>query len=126
MQWVNLYPLLARAAIFCESADKLFRQALTNELRRQGLVHMQVLPAYKRDGILDRIRLQNILINAGRLKIAAHMTEWFRALEDATWSSKEYEQGEWVRVDDGSYPVDCLDSMEYGVQPYKDRLLKAI
>ena len=30
----------------------------------------------------------------------------------------------WVRVDDGSYPVDCLDSTEYAIQPYKQELLE--
>ena len=30
-----------------------------------------------------------------------------------------YERGEWERLDDGSFPVDCLDSAEYGMYPYR-------
>jgi PBSX family phage terminase large subunit len=124
--WTEVYPLVAHAPVFTESADKLFRQALANELNRRKFFRNVVVPAYKKDGILDRIRLVNILINQGRFKVAAHMKSWFNALENAMWSDEEYEKGNWVRVDDGSYPVDCLDSMEYGVQPYKVQLLRGL
>lgn len=123
-EWSDIYPIITASPIFAESADKLFRQALNNELNRRKLYRMQVIPAYKKDGIVDRIRLTNILINQGRYKVASHMKSWFNALENATWDDEEYEKGEWVRVDDGSYPVDCLDSSEYGVHPYKQQLLK--
>lgn len=39
-------------------------------------------------------------------------------------SEKEKARGEWVRTDDGSYPVDCLDSLEYAIQPYKGKLIR--
>jgi len=121
--WVETYPMVEAAPVFAESADKLFRQALVNELKKQGFRN-QVIPAYKKEGIVDRIRLTNILINQDRYKIASHMKSWFNAVENAMWSDAEYEKGNWVRVDDGSYPVDCLDSSEYAVQPYKALLLK--
>lgn len=103
--------------IFCESADKLFRQALSNELQRRG-IYITVNPSYKQEGIVARIRLECILMNQGRLKIMNHMKPWIEAYENAVWDADEKAKGEWVRVDDGSYPVDCLDSGEYGVQPY--------
>jgi len=121
--WVDTYPMVEAAPVFTESADKLFRQALANELKKQGFRN-QVIPAYKKEGIVDRIRLTNILINQDRYKIAHHMKSWFNAVENAMWSDDEYEKGNWVRIDDGSYPVDCLDSSEYAVQPYKALLLK--
>jgi PBSX family phage terminase large subunit len=122
VEWSEMYPaFLSCAHIFAESADKLFRQALANELRRRG-IHIQVVPAYKKEGIVDRIRLTNILINQGRYKVAKHMKPWIEALENATWDEEERQEGEWVRTDDGSYPVDCLDSSEYAVQPFKRRL----
>lgn len=122
VEWVDVYPsFLFSAHIFCESADKLFRQALANELSRRG-IHIQVIPSYKKDGILDRIRLMNILINQGRYKVMRHMIQWIEALENATWDQKEKDKGNWVRTDDGSYPVDCLDSAEYSIQPFKKRL----
>ncbi|SFE11272.1 phage terminase, large subunit, PBSX family [Paenibacillus algorifonticola] len=122
VEWSETYPaFLSCAHIFAESADKLFRQALANELRRRG-IHIPVVPSYKKDGIVDRIRLTNILINQGRYKVMAHLKQWRDALENATWDEKERVAGEWVRTDDGSYPVDCLDSSEYAVQPFKRRL----
>ena len=42
----------------------------------------------------------------------------------AVWSDKEYEKGDWVRVDDGSYPVDCLDSAEYSMYNFKRFLIR--
>jgi PBSX family phage terminase large subunit len=124
--WIEQYPMVATATIFAESADKLFRQALINELRRRGLHRIQVLPAYKKEGIVDRIRLNNILINQERFHIASHMKSWFNAYENAVWDDEEYEDGNWVRVDDGSYPVDCLDSTEYAIHPFKKELLKTL
>jgi PBSX family phage terminase large subunit len=121
-EWSQTYPaFFASAHIFAEEADKLFRQALVNELRRRGF-HIPVTPSYKKDGIVDRIRLTNILINQGRYKVMHHLRPWIEALENAVWDEEERAEGEWVRVDDGSYPVDCLDSSEYAVQPFKRRL----
>lgn len=121
-EWSKTYPsFFASAHIFAESADKLFRQALANELRRRG-IHIPVVAAYKKEGIIDRIRLTNVLINQGRYKVMQHLKPWIEALENATWDEKKRTEGEWVRTDDGSYPVDCLDSSEYAVQPFKARL----
>ena len=41
-----------------------------------------------------------------------------------SWDEEEYLEKDWVRVDDGSYPVDCLDSDEYSIQPFKPMLIK--
>ncbi|MEK3771106.1 phage terminase large subunit [Paenibacillus sp. FSL R5-0887] len=121
-EWGNMYPaFFACAHIFAESADKLFRQALLNELQRRK-IFITVTPSYKKEGIVDRIRLTSILINQGRYKVMSHLKEWQEALENATWDEKKRIEGEWVRTDDGSYPVDCLDSSEYSVQPFKKRL----
>lgn len=121
-EWSETYKgVFMGAHVFCESADKLFRQALANELRRQGF-NLPVAPSYKKDGIVDRIRLTNILINQGRYKIMQHLKPWIEAIENATWDEDERQKGEWVRTDDGSYPVDCLDSSEYGTHPFKKRL----
>ncbi|MEK4512872.1 phage terminase large subunit [Paenibacillus sp. FSL K6-2524] len=122
VEWGRTYPaFFACAHIFCESADKLFRQALSNELKRNG-IYISVVPSYKKEGIVDRIRLTEILINQGRYKIIHHLKPWIEAIENATWDDKKKQEGEWVRTDDGSYPVDCLDSSEYAVQPFKPRL----
>lgn len=122
--WTLAYPALARSVVFAESSDKLFRQALRNALDKKALKGMAVTPSYKADGILDRINTMQILINQGRKKIASHLLPWFEAYEMAVWDSDKYAEKEWVRVDDGSYPVDCLDSDEYSIQPFKPRLIK--
>jgi PBSX family phage terminase large subunit len=122
--WTLVYPQIANSTIFAESADKLFRQALRTALDKSGFYGIKIVPSYKKDGIVDRINLQNILINQGRKKIANHLSKWFEAYENALWDSDEYADKEWVRVDDGSYPVDCLDSDEYSIQPFKQHLLR--
>lgn len=121
--WTLVYPKLARSVVFAESSDKLFRQALRNALDNKSLKSMAVTPSYKADGILDRINTMQILINQGRKKIANHLLPWFEAYEMAVWDSDKYAEKEWVRVDDGSYPVDCLDSDEYAIQPYKPKMI---
>lgn len=119
--WIERFPLPGMT-IFAESADKLFRIALKRELARRGLA-LKVVPAYKKDGILDRVRLHSALINRNRLFVARHLSEWLRAYENAVWDEKRRQLGDWVRLDNGSYPVDCLDSAEYATTAYKGRLL---
>ena len=122
--WTLVYPNIAVSTVFAESADKLFRQALRKHLDKERLFQMRVVPSYKKEGIVDRINLQNILINQGRKKISSHMQKWFEAYENALWDTDKYADKDWVRVDDGSYPVDCLDSDEYSIQPFKQHLLR--
>lgn len=124
--WTIVYPRLATCNVFCESADKLFRQALQKALKDIGLDGMQIIPSYKADGILDRINTMRILINQGRKKIYEGLSEWFQSYEMAVWDNDKYAEKEWVRVDDGSYPVDCLDSDEYSIQPFKPRLIQGV
>ena len=125
LPWTKAYPSLAHCTVFAESANKLFRQALRNALDKAGLSGMMVVPSYKKDGINDRINTMRILINQGRKKIANHLQEWFEAYENAVWDSDKYADKEWVRVDNGSYPVDCLDCDEYSIQPFKADLIEA-
>lgn len=124
LPWVKIYPQIATSTVFADSADKLFRQALRNALDKNGLGGMSVIPSYKADGILDRINVNRILLNQGRKKIADHLRHWHEAYQNAVWDSEKYAEKDWVRVDDGSYPVDCLDSDEYSNQPYKRELIE--
>ena len=120
--WVKVYPQIG--TIYADSANKLFRTALKNELVRRGMSRFSVIAFDKSDGILERIELSEMLLNQGRYKICSRMDKWHEAYQMAVWSDKEYENGEWVRVDDGSYPVDCLDSAEYSLYPLKRFLIK--
>lgn len=120
--WLQVYPQIG--TIYADSANKLFRTALKNELIRRGLSRFSVIAFNKSDGIIERIELSEMLFNQGRYKICTRMDKWHEAYQMAVWSDKDYEKGEWVRVDDGSYPVDCLDSSEYSVYPFKRFLVK--
>ena len=120
--WTKVYPRMG--TIYADSANKLFRAALQSELIKRGLSRFTVIAFDKSDGILERIELSEMLFNQGRYKICNRMSKWHEAYQMAVWSDKEYERGEWVRVDDGSYPVDCLDSSEYSLYPFKSLLMK--
>ncbi|MBQ9299672.1 MAG: phage terminase large subunit [Clostridia bacterium] len=116
-RWAGVYPM--NVDIYVDSAAKLFRAGLRDELMRRGIRQFSVKGFDKGDGINERISLNAALLSAGRFRIAGHMKQWIRAYQDAVWSQAAYEKGEWERLDDGSYPVDCLDSAEYGFYPFK-------
>ncbi len=116
-QWCSRYPLLCD--IWVDSAAKLFRGGLKDELLRRGYKQFSVKAFDKGDGINSRISLNAMLINTGRFKVADHLQPWIRAYEDAAWDPAAYEKGEWARLDDGSCPIDCLDSAEYGFYPIR-------
>lgn len=119
--WAKIYPKIG--TIYVDSANKLFRTALNNELIRRGLSRYVVKAFDKSDGILQRIELTCMLLAQGRYKISSRMTKWHEAMQMATWDTKFYEKGEWARTDDGSYPVDCLDSAEYSYYGFKRYLI---
>lgn len=115
--WTRVYPQIG--TIYVDSANKLFTADLRHELDRRGMQRFTVRGFDKSDGILERIELTCMLLAQGRYKINAKMDKWHEAYQMAVWSDKSYEKGEWVRLDDGSYPVDCLDSAEYSLYPLK-------
>lgn len=115
--WAKTYPFLG--TVYVDSAAKLFRTALNKELLARGLGRFVVRAFDKSDGILERIEMNCILFAQGRFKIASHMKKWIEAYQMAVWDEDEYANKKWVRVDDGSYPIDCLDSAEYGFFGYK-------
>lgn len=119
--WAMVYPLLG--VIYCDSANKLFRRALEKELISRGMGRFIVRAFNKADGILPRIELNSMLLSMGRFKISSAMRPWHDAYQNATWSMEAYERGEWERTDDGSYPVDALDSAEYGFYGFKRYLV---
>lgn len=120
--WVKIYPGLI-GTVYVDSAAKLFTEGLRHEMNRRGLSRYVVRGFDKSDGILERISLTTMLMNQGRFRISTTMPKWHEAYQMAVWNEKEYARGEWVRVDDGSYPVDCLDGSEYSVYPFKRFLM---
>lgn len=120
--WTKIYPAIG--TVYVDSANKLFRAALNQELIARGLNRFVVRGFDKSDGILSRIELSSMLLMQGRYKIAEHMKKWHEAYQMATWQPDDYAKGEWVRVDDGSYPVDCLDSAEYSMYNFRRYFIK--
>lgn len=116
-RWSAVFPLLGD--VYVDSAAKLFRAGLRDALAARGMGRFGVKGFDKSGGINERISLNALLIHAGRFRVAAHMKQWIRAYQDAAWNPAAYEKGEWERLDDGSFPVDCLDSAEYGFYPYR-------
>ena len=119
--WTKVYPQIG--TIYVDSANKLFTAGLRKEIQRRGLSRYSVKGFDKSDGILERIERSSMLLAQGRYKISTRMDKWHEAYQNAVWSEREYERGEWVRLDDGSYPVDCLDSAEYSLYPLKRLLI---
>ena len=115
-RWQKVYPVIGD--IYVDSANHMFRNGLRNELIRRRMGRFSVKSFNKSDGINERISANMILLTAGRFKVAEHMKQWLDAYQNATWEDDAYEKGEWKRLDDGSFPVDCLDSTEYGFFPY--------
>lgn len=117
LAWSQTLPMIGD--VYVDSAAKLFKAGLRDELDRRGVSRFVIKGFDKKDGINERISLNAMLINTGRFRVAAHMKQWLSAYQDATWDPDAYEKGEWERLDDGSFPVDCLDSAEYGFYPYR-------
>lgn len=114
--WTRIYPQIAN--VYVDNAAKLFRAALREELSKQGMGRIAVIGTDKSDGIRARIELVCMLLMQGRYHVAEHLAPWHEALQMATWDEAAYEKGEWMRLDNGSYPVDALDSSEYSIYPY--------
>ena len=118
--WARAFPQLS--CIYVDAAAKLFRTALREELLRRQLGRIAVKTFNKADGINARIELTCMLQMQGRFFVSKGLARWQEALQMATWDEHAYAQGEWVRLDNGSYPLDCLDSMEYAFCPFAREL----
>ncbi len=120
-RWVNWKPY--PGIVWVDSANKLFRTGLAHEMDREGMNRFAVRAFDKSDGINSRIELNEMLLTQGRFRIAEHLRPWHEAYQMAVWDEKAFEKGKWERLDDGSYPIDALDSSEYaffGFRRYLD------
>ncbi|MBQ9309186.1 MAG: PBSX family phage terminase large subunit [Clostridia bacterium] len=108
--------------IWVDSANKLFFQGMRQAVVRENLTRLNVKQFNKKDGILERINLNQALLEQGRFHMLETLDKWHEAYEMAVWDGRAYEKGEWCRLDDGSYPVDCLDSTEYAFYSQKRRI----
>ena len=122
--WIVDFGGLFQTPIFCDSAAKLFKRALQREIQRRQ-INMIVHKSHKRDGIKERIKLNTLLFSKRRFYVIGRpsLKEWEEAYENATWDEKAFNDGELVRLDNGTAPIDCLDATEYAFYPFKDKLV---
>lgn len=66
--WTRIYPQIAN--VYVDSAAKLFRAALREELSKQGMGRIAVIGTDKSDGIRPRIELVCMLLMQGRYHVA--------------------------------------------------------
>lgn len=105
--------------VYCDSAEQTLIRGLKTAAAKAGLP-VQIHNAYK-GPINDRIRFTNRLISAERFKIMRRCTHTIDALSSAVWDKKHITED--VRLDDGTYNVDNLDSFEYSFEPYMKQIL---
>ena len=112
-KWKAIYPFLAD--VFCDSSESL----LIKTLRNMALP-VNVRTAWKRE-IIDRIRLEDMLISTGRLIIGEHCTHTISAFKNAVWDESEQDD---VRLDDGTTNIDSLDATEYCLERHMKELIE--
>lgn len=74
----------------------------------------------KKTEILGRIRLTNMIMSQMRFAVMSSCTNFIAALNTAVWDKDPTED---IRVDDGNYNIDSLDSFEYSIEPYMKEII---
>lgn len=107
-------------ATYCDSAEQTLIAGLRQAARKHSLP-VQIFNALK-SPIVERVRLVNRLIGAGRFYVLAGCGYIEDALTGAIWNPKSWED---ERLDDGTSDIDTLDALEYSVEPFGGYLLGA-
>ena len=103
-------PIVIRT--FCDSAEQVLIRGLITQVNVNGLP-VKITNALKMP-IKDRIELVLRMMGLGIFKIAPWCTSLIEALQSAVYNDKPGHQDE--RLDDGSTPIDDLDSFEYSIE----------
>lgn len=91
---------------YIDSAEQL----ILKSARNQGILNIK--NSLKKP-IVDRIRIVDWLISAGRFKIHESCRHTIEAVQSAVWDERH---GKETRLDDGSTNIDSLDAMEYAIE----------
>ena len=112
---IRAYPALKYA--FADSAEQVLIRGLAAELKKDKV------PLLLRNSlklpIIDRIRLDNLLLSQGRLEIMEHCKYTQDAFAEALWDDKADED---KRLDNFTSNIDMLDSQEYGSEAFIGQL----
>lgn len=105
----NKYPI---HNAYCDSAETTLIKGLEQAAARERL-RVNVWKSLKKP-IKDRINCEVRLFASGRLKIMEHCKHHIEAFSCAVWDDKHITED--VRLDNGSTPIDPLDSFEYSFE----------
>lgn len=98
---------------YCDSAE----QAIMNQFRNKTKYRIY---NSEKGQIIDRIRCASMMLGRRSIKfVDGHNDSLVQALEDAVWDSRHLDD---VRLDDGSYNLDIIDSWEYSFSYHIARL----
>lgn len=104
-----------------DNEESVLIRGLQNTVKKAGL-HTAVLNAIKMQ-INDRIKLTILLMAQKRLFIARKCEHMIDAFQTAVYDPKSFED---VRLDDGTSDIDSLDAFEYCLEPWYQKLIKAV
>lgn len=107
-------------SIWCDSAETVLIKGIRTEVFARH-IPVEVRNARK-DEIIDRIRLCDMLMSQGRFFIMRRCRHTIAALSEAVWDSKSPTRDR--RLDDGSTNIDSLDALEYALEPHANRLIE--
>lgn len=126
---VSVEQLIRKFEIFAEEVEREYgdidyvypdnaEQTIINSMAQS--TKYRVLGCYKGE-IIDRIRCTDLLMSTNRLHLVRGECDSLdSAFKQAVWDDKKKVKD--VRLDDGSYDVDPLDSFEYTISPYMRQL----
>ena len=97
---------------YCDSAETTLIRGL-EEAAAQSRLPVNVGKSLKKP-IKDRINCEVRLFASGRLKVMGHCKHHIEAFSCAVWDDKH--TAEDIRLDNGSTPIDPLDSFEYSFE----------
>lgn len=104
-----------------DNEESVLIRGLQNAVKREGL-QTTVLNAIKMQ-INDRIKLTTMLMAQKRLFIARKCAHMIDAFQTAIYDPDKFDD---VRLDDGTSDIDSLDAFEYCLEPWYQRLIRAI
>ena len=109
------YPIIEALA---DSAETTLIRGL-----QEAAAAAHCVPVWKcaKKRIKDRINTEIRLFASGRLKIMRHCVHTIGAYAAAVWDSKQ--TGDDIRLDNGSYELDCLDACEYAWEQHISELI---
>lgn len=104
-----------------DNEESVLIRGLQNAVKKENL-QTTVLNA-KKMPINDRIKLTVMLMAQKRLFISRKCEHMIDAFQTAVYDPDKFDD---VRLDDGTSDIDSLDAFEYAIEPWYQKLIKAV